>query len=62
MEEEQLIKVLQFALWKLEAVQSLERDNIFNALKAVADAMEIKLKPFWHPYLSPSPAVVPPFR
>ncbi len=49
MEEEQLLEVLQFALWRLESVQSWNRDNIFNALKAVADGMEIKLKPFLAP-------------
>ena len=49
MEDEQLLTVLQFAVWRLESVQSWERDNIFNALKAVADAMEIKMKPFLAP-------------
>ena len=49
MEEDQLLTVLQFALWKLESVNSWQRDNIFNALKAVADAMEIKMKPFLAP-------------
>ena len=28
---------------------AVERDNIFDALKAVADGMEIKLKPFLAP-------------
>jgi len=49
MEEDQLLEVLQFALWRLESVQIWNRDNIFNALKTVADAMEIKLKPFLAP-------------
>ena len=49
MEEEQLLEVLQFALWRLEAVQSWQRDTIFNALKEVADGMGIKLKPFLAP-------------
>ena len=49
MDEEQLIEALQFALWRLESVQYWDRDNIFNALKAVADAMGIKLKPFLAP-------------
>ena len=47
--EEELIETLQFALWRLEAVEYWDRDNIFNALKAVADAMEIKLKLFLAP-------------
>ena len=49
MDEEPLIEALQFALWRLESVQHWDRDNIFNALKAVADAMGIKLKPFLAP-------------
>ena len=47
--EEELIETLQFALWRLESVGYWDRDNIFNALKAVADAMEIKLKLFLAP-------------
>ena len=47
--EEELIEALQFALWRLESVEYWDRDNIFNALKAVADAMEIKLKLFLAP-------------
>ena len=49
MNEEELIETLQFALWRLESVGYWDRDNIFNALKAVADAMEIKLKLFLAP-------------
>ena len=49
MEDEQLLEVLQIALWRLESVQQWNRDNIFNALKAVADGMDIKLKPFLAP-------------
>jgi glutamyl-tRNA synthetase len=49
MEEDQLIEVLQYALWRLEAEQQWNRDNIFNGLKAIADAMDIKLKPFLAP-------------
>jgi glutamyl-tRNA synthetase len=49
MEDDQLLDVLQYALWRLESVQQWNRDNIFNALKAVADAMDIKLKPFLAP-------------
>ena len=49
MEEDQLIEVLQYALWRLEAEQQWNRDNIFNDLKAIADAMDIKLKSFLAP-------------
>jgi glutamyl-tRNA synthetase len=48
-EEDRLVEVLQYALWRLESVQQWDRDNIFNALKAVAEAMDIKLKPFLAP-------------
>ena len=49
MEQDQLIEVLQYSLWRLESIQQWQRDNIFNALKAVADAMDIKMKPFLAP-------------
>lgn len=42
-------KVLQFALWKLEAQRHWQRDNIFNDLKSLADAMNIKVKDFLAP-------------
>jgi glutamyl-tRNA synthetase len=48
-EEDLLMEVLQFSLWRLEAVQNWQRDSIFEALKRVADAMGIKLKPFLAP-------------
>jgi glutamyl-tRNA synthetase len=48
-EEDLLMEVLQFSLWRLEAVQNWQRDSIFEALKSVADAMGIKLKPFLAP-------------
>ena len=49
MDEDQLLAVLQYALWSLEAVQNWNRDNIFKALESVADGMNIKLKPFLVP-------------
>ena len=49
MDEDQLLAVLQYALWRLEAVQDWNRDNIFEALQSVADGMNIKLKPFLVP-------------
>ena len=48
-DEEPLMEVLQYSLWRLESVQSWQRDAIFEALKYVADAMGIKLKPFLAP-------------
>ena len=49
LEVEDQKKVLQFALWKLEALRTWERDEIFASLKAVADGMGIKLKDFLAP-------------
>jgi len=48
-EDETLIEVLQFSLWRLEAIQDWQRDTIFETLKSVADSMGIKLKPFLAP-------------
>ncbi len=42
-------KVLQFVLWKLEALRDWQRDDIFNALKELAGALNIKLKDFLAP-------------
>ena len=42
-------RLLQFALWRLEALRHWERDAIFSELKALADATGIKLKDFLAP-------------
>ncbi len=47
--EEQLKEVLQFSLWRMEALSDWQRDSIFNELKALADGMGIKLKDFLAP-------------
>jgi glutamyl-tRNA synthetase len=43
-DNEVLQRNLQFALWRLEALRSWERDAIFAALKQLADALDIKIK------------------
>ncbi|AQA19116.1 glutamate--tRNA ligase [Halioglobus japonicus] len=48
-EREDVVKGLQFALWKMEALQQWNRDNIWNELKAVADALGVKVKDFLAP-------------
>jgi len=48
-EREQLPRLLQFVLWKLEAQRHWERDNIFADVKAVADAVDMKMKKFLAP-------------
>jgi len=48
-EPEAIVKGLQFALWRMEALQHWQRDAIWNELKAVADAMGVKVKDFLAP-------------
>ncbi|MEH6582536.1 MAG: glutamate--tRNA ligase [Halioglobus sp.] len=48
-EPETVVKGLQFALWRMEALTSWTRDNIWNELKAVADAQDVKVKDFLAP-------------
>jgi len=42
-------KILQFVLWKFEALTAWERDLLFNELKGLADNLSIKLKDFLTP-------------
>jgi glutamyl-tRNA synthetase len=42
-------KLLQFALWRLEAQRHWQRDTIFEDLKSLAEAMDTKLKDFLAP-------------
>ncbi len=49
LEDEALRKALQFATWKLESLSKWEKDEIFNAMKTLAQAMEIKPKDFFAP-------------
>jgi glutamyl-tRNA synthetase len=48
-EREELVKGLQFALWRLEAQRHWTRDNIWNDLKGIADSLEVKVKDFLAP-------------
>jgi glutamyl-tRNA synthetase len=48
-EFDQVVSILQFALWRLEAMRSWQREDIFAELKSVAEGMEVKLKPFLAP-------------
>ncbi len=49
LDEDQLKHVLQFALWRLEALRTWERDEIFETLKTLAGQLDIKLKDFLAP-------------
>ena len=48
-EREEIVKGLQFALWKLEAQRHWNRDNIWDDLKGISDAMGIKVKDYLAP-------------
>jgi len=49
LEAAELVKLLQFALWDLEAIRHWERDHIFEVLKSMAAVMDIKPKDFLAP-------------
>ena len=48
-EREDMVKGLQFALWRMEEQRHWNRDNIWSDLKGLADAMEVKVKDFLAP-------------
>ena len=43
------LKVLQFSLWRLEALNDWQREALFAELKGLADALELKVKDFLAP-------------
>lgn len=43
-EREQIVKGMQFALWRMEALGQWRRDAIFAELKGLADVLEVKVK------------------
>jgi glutamyl-tRNA synthetase len=46
---EELLRALQFALWRLESLASWQRDDIFTLMKITADSLGIKVKDFFAP-------------
>jgi len=48
-EREDIVKGMQFALWRLEAQRHWTRDTVWHDLKAIADATEVKVKDFLAP-------------
>ena len=48
-ERENIVKGMQFALWRLEVQRHWTRDNIWNDLKSIADAQGAKVKDFLAP-------------
>ncbi len=49
LEGEELLEALQLSLWQLERLRDWQRDAVFTSVKALADALEIKLKDFIAP-------------
>ncbi|WP_431688648.1 glutamate--tRNA ligase [Hahella sp. NBU794] len=49
LEAEQLKKVLQYSLWRLEAQRHWTKENIFADLKALSKAMSVKMGDFMMP-------------
>lgn len=48
-EREDVVKGLQFSLWKMEALQQWNRDAIWDELKSTADSLGVKVKDFLAP-------------
>ncbi|MEZ5571576.1 MAG: glutamate--tRNA ligase [Halioglobus sp.] len=48
-ERKDIVKGLQFALWRLEAQRHWTRDNLWNDMKALADSLGVKVKDFLAP-------------
>ena len=48
-EREELLKWIQFSLWKLEAQRQWERDLLWDDLKGLADALGVKVRDFLAP-------------
>jgi glutamyl-tRNA synthetase len=48
-ETEDIVRWLQFALWRLEAQRHWTRDNIWGDLKGLADSLEVKVKDYLAP-------------
>jgi glutamyl-tRNA synthetase len=48
-EQEQLLRQLQFALWTLEELRDWERDAVWDSLKSLADRLEMKVRDFLAP-------------
>jgi glutamyl-tRNA synthetase len=49
LDEEAVRRILQFAVWHLDQQREWDRDSLFNSLKGLSDAMEIKIRDFLFP-------------
>ena len=46
---DEVVEILQYALWKLEKLKVWDRESIFTSLKDLSEAMSLKLKVFLEP-------------
>jgi glutamyl-tRNA synthetase len=49
LDQETVVKILQFSSWRLDSLRSWQRDDLYQELNQVATAMELKLKDFLAP-------------
>jgi glutamyl-tRNA synthetase len=49
LDEQQIVKILQFALWKLEQIPEFDRDEIELMLQTLATQLELKIRDFLFP-------------
>ena len=49
LEQAQLVKILQFSLWRLESLQDWNRDTIEECLQSLSRSMELKIRDFLFP-------------
>jgi glutamyl-tRNA synthetase len=49
LESDQLLRILQFALWDLEAVSDWSRDTVWNAMQSLAERLDMKVRDFLAP-------------
>jgi glutamyl-tRNA synthetase len=49
-DQQDIVKGLQFVLWRLEIRQAWQRDGIFADIKVIADALDVKMKDFLAPF------------
>jgi glutamyl-tRNA synthetase len=49
LEREEMVRRLQFALWRMEALRHWSRDTVWQELKGLADALGVKVKDFLAP-------------
>ncbi|MFT5482960.1 MAG: glutamyl-tRNA synthetase [Halieaceae bacterium] len=49
-ERDEVVKAMQFVLWRLEGQREWERDAIYADIKSIADAFDSKMKDFLAPF------------